>query len=118
MGKLLRMKGKFTESEIAKFILEIYKGLKYLRSKNIIHRDFKTANIFVGESGTYKIADFGFATKNAEDFIDVCLGSPTYMTPEAIYYKKYGPKTDVWAFGVVIYELLNGKTPLSDAKTK
>ncbi len=40
------------------------------------------------------------------------------MTPEAIYHKKYGPKTDVWAFGVVIYELVTGKTPLADAKTK
>jgi serine/threonine protein kinase len=49
--------------------------------KNIIHRDLKTSNIFVGAEGVCKIADFGFAIKSESNFKDVCLGSPLYMAP-------------------------------------
>ena len=78
----------------------------------------KTANIFVAADGICKIADFGFAIKASSEFLDISLGSPLYMAPEAIYQRKYGPKTDVWAFGVIIYELISGKVPMADVKTK
>lgn len=58
------MKRKFAESEISTFVYHIFKGLQYLAQKNIIHRDFKIANVFVDEYGTCKIADFGFAIKS------------------------------------------------------
>ena len=59
----------------------IFKGLQYLSSKKIIHRDFKIANVFVGDNGVCKIADFGFAVKSDEQFKDISLGSPIYMSP-------------------------------------
>lgn len=96
----------------------IFQGLKYLASKHIIHRDFKVANVFVGDGGACKIADFGFAKKSNETFTDICLGSPIYMTPEAIREKKYSPKTDIWAFGVLIYELITGRAPLAGVKSQ
>lgn len=49
---------------------------------------------------------------------DISLGSPIYMSPEAIFKKEYGPKTDIWAFGALIYELICGRPPLSGIKTQ
>ena len=118
LEKLLKMKRKFSEREIAPYVYHIFKGLQYLAQKNIIHRDFKVANVFVGDNGVCKIADFGFAVKSEEMFNDISLGSPIYMTPEAIFTRQYGPKTDIWAFGALIYELICGKPPLSGIKTQ
>lgn len=58
------MKRKFSEEEISSYVYHIFQGLKYLASLNIIHRDFKIANVFVDEFGICKIADFGFAYKS------------------------------------------------------
>jgi serine/threonine protein kinase len=49
-------------------------------------------------------------------FQDLSIGSPIYMSPEGIKYNVYGPTTDVWAFGIFMYELLHGKTPYSHCK--
>jgi serine/threonine protein kinase len=58
------------------------------------------------------LGDFGFAIKANQCFKDASIGSPLYMSPEGLLHHIYGPKTDVWAFGILIYELLHGKTPL------
>lgn len=79
---------------------------------SIVHRDIKISNIFISKNGTVKIADFGFAIKANKLFKDLNIGSPLYMSPEGLLYNQYGPKTDVWSFGVLLYELINGKTPL------
>lgn len=88
-----------------KIIYETYSALKYLSDNHIIHRDLKVANIFLN-NGVSKIADFGFAKKLKscdERFKDINIGSPIYMSPEGLINNVYGPKTDVWAFGVFIY---------------
>lgn len=84
---------------------------------SIVHRDIKISNIFLTKNKTPKIADFGFATKANKLFKDLNIGSPLYMSPEGLLYNQYGPKTDVWAFGVLLYELINGFTPLESCQT-
>jgi serine/threonine protein kinase len=74
---------------------------------SVVHRDIKTANILLNK-GKAKIGDFGFATKCRHEFKDASIGSPAYMAPEGLLHNIYGPKTDVWAFGLLIYELLHG----------
>lgn len=69
---------------------------------NIVHRDIKAANILMA-NGKAKIGDFGFATHCKSEFKDVSIGSPAYMAPEGLVYNVYGPKTDVWSFGILIY---------------
>ena len=91
-----------------------------MASLGIIHRDFKIANIFISK-GVAKLADFGFAYKlkhGNERFHDVNIGSPVYMAPEALINNLYGPKTDTWAFGVFVFEILHGDTPLGYCETE
>ena len=107
--------GALSEMQARKFIYETFAGLKYLSDNHIIHRDLKVANIFLS-AGVAKIADFGFARKLKsanERFKDINIGSPIYMSPEGLLSNTYGPKTDVWAFGVFVYEMLHGDTPLA-----
>lgn len=56
----------------------------YLNENNIVHRDLKPANIFLTANGIPKIADFGFSVKSSQAFKDINIGSPIYMSPEAL----------------------------------
>lgn len=103
-----------SDKDFKRVVWEAYQGLKYIAGMNIIHRDFKIANIFLN-NGVAKLADFGFAQRlkhSEERFTDVNIGSPVYMAPEAMTENLYGPKTDVWAFGILLYEIVHGDTPL------
>ena len=94
-------------------------GLKYLSECSIIHRDLKPANILLDFEGkNCKITDFGFAIKEFREFYDpLFVGTPEYLPPEALIEQKYGPKTDIWSFGIIVYEMIYGKTPTKDCKT-
>ena len=83
--------------------MDVFQGLIYLNNLSIIHRDLKVANIFITANGTCKIADFGFAIRSKEPFKDIKIGSPIYMSPEGLLLNEYGPKTDVWSFGILVY---------------
>ena len=76
-----------------------------------MHRDLKPANLLIKDKMT-KIADFGFSkrvTANSKETINV--GSPLYMSPEALNSNIYTIKNDIWSVGVIIYEILHGKVP-------
>lgn len=81
-------------------------------SKNIIHRDLKPANI-MRFSSQWKIGDFGFAKYCKEDYVleKLHVGTPFYMPLEAIEMSKYSAKSDIFALGVILYEMLTGETP-------
>ncbi len=105
----LKSKRRFSEVDAKPIINDIFEGLLYLAEKHIVHRDLKIANIFL-HNGKAKIADFGFAKfikyllfYFSTNFKDINIGSPIYMSPEGLLNNIYGPKTDVWAFGILIY---------------
>lgn len=85
-------------------------GFQELRKHNIMHRDFKLANIFVN-NGVVKIGDFGFA-KSGFEMTSTKLGTPLTMAPELLMDKgSYNSKADLWSIGVVTYQLLVGEPP-------
>lgn len=85
--------------------LGIVNGMMYLNEKGIVLRDLKPANIGFDEQGKVVLFDFGMARKVAECDSDEMCGSPRYMAPEVMAHKGYSHKTDVYSFGVILYEI-------------
>ena len=86
-------------------------GFIHISENGFLHRDLKPANVLIKDK-TVKIADFGFAKKagpNPKEAVNV--GSPLYMSPEALQSNIYTTKNDIWSVGVIIYEMLHGKAP-------
>jgi serine/threonine protein kinase len=112
LSKLIAARRSFPESEAVDIMNQIITGYNHMHSHGIIHRDLKPANIFLRNSSV-KIADFGFAMKQADckKYSSYNVGSPVYMPPEALNENKYSFKSDIWALGVIFYEMLTGKTP-------
>ena len=103
----------FSEDTIIKYFYQICKGINYIHSKNIIHRDIKSQNIFLMKNGAIKIGDFGIAkalSKTNSNAMTV-IGTPYYFSPEIINGEPYNYKTDIWSLGVVLYELCTLKLP-------
>jgi serine/threonine protein kinase len=86
-------------------------GYMSIAENGFLHRDLKPANILLKDK-MVKIADFGFAkriTANSKESVNV--GSPLYMSPEALQGNIYTAKNDIWSVGVILYEILHGKAP-------
>jgi len=103
----------FTESQMAKFLLEVLKGLKAMHSLHYMHRDIKSENILVRTNGDIKLADFGFTVQLTEvrPKRSSTVGSPYWMAPELIKRKEYDYLVDIWSLGVMLIELMEGDPP-------
>jgi hypothetical protein len=99
--------------------LQVLDGLGYAHGQGIIHRDIKPANILVTLSGEAKIADFGIArlTSNSAashaTLVGEMLGTPSYMAPEQLTNDRVDNRTDLFAVGAILYEMLAGKAPFA-----
>ena len=87
-------------------------ALEHTHVKRIVHRDIKPENVFIDNNGHIVLGDFGLARKlNAkEDTIsyDDMFGTPAYTPPEVFTGQPFGREVDLWAFGVMLYELITG----------
>jgi len=111
LGDYLKQKKYLTEEEAVEFLIQIFNAFKTLIKNNIMHRDFKLANI-LKHNGNIKIADFGFSKlMGKEGMTGTMLGSPLNMAPEVLDGAYYNNKADIWSIGTVFYELLFGKPP-------
>lgn len=97
-----------SEEDIYRMAVQLVKALVFLEEKNMIHRDIKPQNLFVNESGTYKLGDFGIA--RICDPVSGNLsrkGTDNYMAPELYLAKPYDKTVDIYSLGLVLYKMVN-----------
>ena len=106
--------GPLPADEAVRLVRQLIAGLGAAHRRDVIHRDIKPANLLLDEHGTLKICDFGIAKLlGATDLTrtGVTPGTPAYKSPEQAAGRAVDHRTDLWAAGVVLYELLTGKRP-------
>uniref|UniRef100_A0A3P9HNG6 Serine/threonine-protein kinase PLK n=1 Tax=Oryzias latipes TaxID=8090 RepID=A0A3P9HNG6_ORYLA len=109
-----------TEPEARYYMTQLLKGVHYLHSNKVIHRDLKLGNIFLNDDMEVKIGDFGLATKiefDGERKKTLC-GTPNYIAPEVLCKKGHSYEVDVWSLGCILYTLLVGKPPFETSCLK
>lgn len=96
------------EDEVLNLFAQICLAIKHLHDRRILHRDLKTQNVFLTQGGIVKLGDFGLATclRHSWQQAQTLCGTPNYFSPELVRGRPYGNKSDIWALGCVLYELL------------
>ncbi|XP_077028261.1 serine/threonine-protein kinase PAK 2-like [Agelaius phoeniceus] len=101
------------EGHIAAISRECLQGLYFLHSNDVIHRDVKSRNILLRTDGSVKLADFGLSAQLTPEQSRRCsvVGTTWWMAPEVVTGQPYGPKVDVWSFGIVGIEMVEQEPP-------
>uniref|UniRef100_W5MUH6 Tyrosine-protein kinase n=1 Tax=Lepisosteus oculatus TaxID=7918 RepID=W5MUH6_LEPOC len=112
---LRNQRGSFSQDTLLGMCLDVCDGMAYLESANFIHRDLAARNCLVGENQVVKVSDFGMARFVLDDQYTSSYGSKfpvKWSAPEVIQYCKFSSKSDVWSFGVLMWEVYSeGKMP-------
>ena len=95
----------FNEDEIWNTLIQLLNGLKSLHALNILHRDLKSANVFLFKGGIVKIGDLNVSKVTRKGMGYTQTGTPYYASPEVWKDKPYNSKSDIWSLGCVIYEM-------------
>jgi eukaryotic-like serine/threonine-protein kinase len=118
-GKTLRQMVPLKKSQTAiEYAIQIGDALEEAHSKGIIHRDIKPDNIMVNSRGQIKVMDFGLAKLKGSSKLtktSSTVGTPAYMAPEQIKGGQVDARSDIFSFGIVLYEMLAGHTPFNAA---
>jgi eukaryotic-like serine/threonine-protein kinase len=113
-AEILREQGTLPPNEAVDILTQACRGLDYAHRNGVVHRDVKPGNLMRSEEGMVKLADFGIA-KAAEDSdmtkVGSVLGTAAYLSPEQARGEPAGPSSDLYALGVVAYQLLAGRLP-------
>eukprot|EP00877_Chromochloris_zofingiensis_P008776 jgi/Chrzof1/4151/Cz14g00290.t1 len=108
-----RQKQKLPEELVWRLYIQMLLGLNHMHKRKILHRDFKTLNVFLDDKFNVKLGDLGVAkvltTHTA--FAKTIVGTPYYLSPELCEDKPYNEKSDVWALGVTLYECCTQRHP-------
>jgi len=115
LKEFTKYRGALSLGEIITLSQSILSGLQMAHKQNVTHRDMKLSNVFLEDSGATKLMDFGLAkTQQREDDITAvgtAVGSYYYMAPEQIVGSTIDARTDLYAFGIILYRLATGKLP-------
>jgi eukaryotic-like serine/threonine-protein kinase len=103
----LRRVGRFPEERAIELARQIAAGLAAAHRRGVLHRDLKPANIMIDGDGLVRLMDFGLAAVG--QVADIRAGTPAYMAPEQLQGREVTPKSDIYALGLVLYELFTGR---------
>ena len=116
LRELLEERGPMPPHAVAAVLAPVLGGLAVAHRAGLVHRDVKPENVLISDDGDVKIADFGLVRAVAEAKItstSVMLGTAAYLSPEQVGTGDAGPRSDVYAVGILAYELLTGATPFT-----
>lgn len=110
--QVLKRDTRIPEEQAKRYLHQILLGFMEMVSKNIIHRDIKPSNILLKDQEV-KIADFGFAIERNQIKTNLAynVGTPNYMSPQALTQQDHTFKSDIWSIGILYYEMLYGRFP-------
>ena len=120
-GRLLRQiidEGRIPHDRAIRIAIGVLDALEYIHSNGVVHRDIKPENIMVDAEDNIKLIDFGIAGDSAARRLTYAnftatLGTPNYISPEQVKGKRGDGRSDIYAMGVILYEMLSGKLPFS-----
>jgi serine/threonine protein kinase len=116
LGTALEKVGRFDARIAGLVALEVVRGLEEIHALGIVHRDLKPTNVLISTAGAAKIADFGIALGEEGPGLTQTghsMGTPPYMAPEQLLGDTADARSDLFAVGVVVYELLTGRVPFA-----
>ncbi|KAJ9455969.1 putative serine/threonine-protein kinase A [Diplonema papillatum] len=109
----------FKEHEVMFLFCQLAVALDYVHKRRMLHRDLKTANVFLNAAGIVKLGDFGYSRIYSDTLsnqvAETFCGTPCYLAPELWVSQRYSKQADVWSLGVVLYELLCLRKPFFSA---
>jgi serine/threonine-protein kinase len=121
-GQLLRnvmaAAGKLPPERASRIMARVCEALDYIHSHGVVHRDMKPENIMIGPDDSIKLIDFGIAGNEGSRRLTFAklsnvMGTPDYISPEQVKGKRGDGRSDIYAVGVMLYELLTGKVPFT-----
>jgi serine/threonine-protein kinase len=118
LRKILDEEGKMPQDRAIRIAVEVLDALDYIHANGVVHRDLKPENIMVDANDKIKLIDFGIAGDSAARRLTYAnftqtLGTPNYIAPEQVKGKRGDGRTDIFAMGVILYEMLSAKLPFS-----
>ena len=116
LRKIIAENGKLPPERAIKIAVGICDALDYIHSHGVVHRDLKPENIMVDDQDRIKLIDFGIAGQEGARRLTFAklsqvMGTPDYISPEQVRGKRGDGRSDIYALGVMLYEMLTGKTP-------
>jgi serine/threonine-protein kinase len=120
-GRLLRQimdEGRLPQESAIRIATEVLEALEYIHANGIVHRDLKPENIMVDAEGNIKLIDFGIAGDAKAKRLTyanftAAIGTPNYISPEQVKGQRGDGRSDIYALGVILYEMLSGKLPFT-----
>jgi serine/threonine-protein kinase len=116
LREILTKQGKLSAERATRIAIGVCNALEYIHSQGVVHRDLKPENIMVGEDDAVKLIDFGISGAEGVRRLTFstfsnAMGTPDYISPEQIKKKRGDGRSDAYALGVILYEMLTAHTP-------